>query len=68
MEDRVRASNENLEIIRFNEQENKEVKPDELPIQESQIVNPLFTQQSLIQYKDEDEDDDDYDIFAHSEK
>lgn len=37
-------------------------------MQESQVVNPMFTQPSAIGDREDDDDDDDYDIFAHSEK
>lgn len=69
LEDRVRASTENLEIIRVGEPATgADPKPDDLPVQESQIVNPImFTQPSSIAAGEDDDDDDDYDIFAYSD-
>ena len=38
LEDRVRAENENLEIIRVVDPDDQGKDPDDLPVQESQII------------------------------
>lgn len=65
LEDRVKASPKNFQIAQPAESQFKDPLEGQM-MQESQIVNPLFTQPSAVGDKDED-DDEDYDIFADSE-
>lgn len=67
LEDRVKAENENLEITRVvdpDDQANKD--PDNIPMQESQVINQ--NDASGNGTKEAEENEDDFDVFVRREQ